>query len=302
MRKMNYQIYQKGLSMKAIFCIDITKNKRNKDMIGEEFIVKEISEESRRDLTKNMGEISEIVEKSLIPGWLTILGIVCHLLGLISLFGIIKGISNVGIEKAFENAPFIFILCAILLIFSISLFIFARRKKEKTLKENNIDDHMEILEKEIEAIHEELGVPSDAKEIEILTFYYKDKKGTPKAVYHSETRFLPTPYKNICLKAFTTPGYFQIADNNCVYAFKLHELKSIKTIKKGVSIPEWYKEENFREGPYKKYKMYRDNQGGIHTRKYHILEIENNGEIYGIYFPCYELPIFEELTGISTES
>ena len=34
---------------------------------------------------------------------------------------------------------------------------------------------------------------------------------------------------------------------------------------------------------------------------YHILEIEKDGEIYGLYFPCYELSAIEELTGLSAE-
>ena len=28
------------------------------------------------------------------------------------------------------------------------------------------------------------------------------------------------------------------------------------------------------------------------------LELEHEGETWGIYFPCYELPVFEELTGL----
>ena len=34
---------------------------------------------------------------------------------------------------------------------------------------------------------------------------------------------------------------------------------------------------------------------------YYILEVVHNTETYGIYIPCYELPVFEELTGLRAE-
>ena len=36
-------------------------------------------------------------------------------------------------------------------------------------------------------------------------------------------------------------------------------------------------------------------------KAYHILELEHGGENYGIYFPCWELPVFERLTGLNAE-
>ena len=55
-------------------------------------------------------------------------------------------------------------------------------------------------------------------------------------------------------------------------------------------------------GEFKQYKLGVTYIGTIIVKPYHILEIERNGTLYGIYFPCYELATFEALTGLKAES
>ena len=52
---------------------------------------------------------------------------------------------------------------------------------------------------------------------------------------------------------------------------------------------------------YKPYHMSIDNFGCLNCNSYYILEVVHNTETYGIYIPCYELPVFEELTGLRAE-
>ena len=44
------------------------------------------------------------------------------------------------------------------------------------------------------------------------------------------------------------------------------------------------------------------NQYGYSVKPYYILELERDGEEYGIYFPSYELPTFESLTLLHAEN
>ena len=46
---------------------------------------------------------------------------------------------------------------------------------------------------------------------------------------------------------------------------------------------------------YIQYKLKTNNYGIISIDVYYILEFEHNGEIYGIYFPNYELFTFKKL-------
>ena len=92
-----------------------------------------------------------------------------------------------------------------------------------------------------------------------------------------------------------------MANVESVYAFKRSELKTIKTVNKRISIPTWNKEEEPTAGAFKQYKLAVNNIGNIFFKPYHILEVEHNGETFGIYFPPYELATFEKLTGLKAE-
>ena len=85
------------------------------------------------------------------------------------------------------------------------------------------------------------------------------------------------------------------------YAFDFNSLKAIKTVKKSIYIDEWTKETAYNKGIYKKYKLKTTDEENVICKYYHILEFENNGELWGIYFPYYELPIMEEITGLIAE-
>ena len=78
-------------------------------------------------------------------------------------------------------------------------------------------------------------------------------------------------------------------------------LCAIRTIWKSIAVPTWNKETELGKGCYKEYKLTVDKYQCVHMKKYYILEFEQNGETWGIYFPQYELPVVETLTGIKAE-
>ena len=53
--------------------------------------------------------------------------------------------------------------------------------------------------------------------------------------------------------------------------------------------------ENF--GKLTDFKMSTDDNGALHAKPYYVMTVNHLGEKFGIYFPCYSLPLFEELTG-----
>ena len=89
-----------------------------------------------------------------------------------------------------------------------------------------------------------------------------------------------------------------------VYSLDLDELRQIAKVNKRIVVIGWNKEESPKKGEYKEYKI-SVNDGAANTvsyKPYYILEGVHNGEAYGIYFPCYELPTFERLTGLRAKA
>lgn len=76
---------------------------------------------------------------------------------------------------------------------------------------------------------------------------------------------------------------------------------SIITVKKRAVMMSWNKDEAYNKGVYKQYKLVEDNLGRVSGKNYHILELNSGGERWGIYFPRYELPVFEEITGLKAD-
>lgn len=78
-------------------------------------------------------------------------------------------------------------------------------------------------------------------------------------------------------------------------------LRAIRTVKKRIIFTGWNKDDRPESKRYKPYKMGTNQYGCVICRWYHILELELDGEIYGVYFPPYERPAFEAATGLKAE-
>lgn len=150
----------------------------------------------------------------------------------------------------------------------------------------------DAIEKEILA---ELSVPDNAREVDVLSFCYKEENETIKMAQKG------VPLTNMSFHIFTDSENLYLADLDGKYAFPLSSIQVIQTIRKPVTVMDWNKDEPFNKGIYKQYKLTSDNIGSIHCKSYHIMELSYRGETYGIYIPSYELPIFEELTGLKAQ-
>lgn len=284
--------------MKPIFGIDVTTNRKNKIWNGSEFIISEISEEKIENYNDISNDFLETLEKAKLPIWLSILKTICGLGSFIIWGGILNGSLEIGIENAYQNAPWIFWLGGVLVLGYILLSTKAKKLRKMVFEKECIADKNSDLDKIVKEMLDDLGVPEEAREVDVLGFGYKIKN---EKIVACELEFSLSKYRNYHYKLFLKDDKLCLADIECVYGFNLSEIKGIKTINKKINIYPWNKEEGPREGIYKKYKMTVNNYGYVFVKPYYILEIEHNGEEYGLYFPCYELEYFEKLTGMKAE-
>ena len=94
---------------------------------------------------------------------------------------------------------------------------------------------------------------------------------------------------------------FYFANIEGKYEFYRDDIKGIRTVGKRYSMNDWNKEYPYDDERYKKYKLTLDRYGVIYGKNYHIPEVESNGQLWGIYFPSYELPLFEALSGMKAD-
>ncbi len=284
--------------MKPFFCIDVTEDKKNTTYNGAEFITQSSSEKSKEELEEKQADAIELIGKSQYPLPVRIFKFICGIAAAILGISLCRGMIEVGIRKAYENAGVLFWIFGVCLVVWVILALLSRMKSKEVLETSKARNVAEDLDRQIEDMYAGLNIPESAEEVDVLMFRYVIKKGKISA---KGTALSFTPYINIGVKAFISDNCLCLADINDVYSIPLSELKKITTVNKKISVSDWNKEEPFNKGKYKEYKMTANQYGCIFFKPYYILKLEHNGETWGIYFPTYELPAFEKLTGLKAE-
>ena len=173
-----------------------------------------------------------------------------------------------------------------------------RRKSKQVLETEESERVFARTENSMSAIFDELDVPPDAQEVDVLTFFYKEKGGECKVC--EKTMQMNTHFNPI-FRLFFDDENLYLANLDGKYTFPRVSLRGIRRVNKRIRLESWNKEEPCNQGRYKAYKLSEGDNGLIYCKPYYILELDRAGERWGIYFPCYELPAFERATGLTAE-
>lgn len=275
--------------MKPFLGIDLTENKKNELINGQEYLVQKTSAALSSTLESSSEKAEETVDSSKLPLPLRVIQYVCGIAALLLAGGIMK--ADVPLKEGYNNAPWFFWTAGICAVIWLILWLCGKKKAKAVLETDESAQTFSHLEGTENAIYQELSVPDDAKNVDVLMFYYKVKDGEINVQTKAMQVF---QYFNPEFRLFSDKENLYLANLEGKYAFPLSTVVKIHTIKKHIRILGWNKEEKFNKGIYKQYKLKTDNYGCLHCKQYHILEINHQGNAYGIYFPCYELPSFEE--------
>jgi len=288
--------------MKPFLGIDLTTNKKNEQMNGEEFVIAKPALSLTQLLESSSENVGETIEKSKLPLPIRIGHWICGAVGALVAIVILKALGRadgVSLSEAYTNASWLFWLGGACLVAWLLLKLISVRKEKNVLGMEESSQVFNNFDKTCEAILSDLKVPQDSKEIDILSFFYKVKGDNIKVC---EKGLQTAPYINPIFHIFTDSENLYLANLEAKYAIPLSKIKAIKSVKKTIRIIEWNKDEAFNKGIYKQYKLSEDNYGCIICRSYHILELEHNNDLWGIYIPCYELPVMEEITGLKADA
>lgn len=284
--------------MKPFHGIDLTTDKHNDKPGGDVFLAAAPSAAMKSAFENSTRKAEDTMKQSKLPLPLRIVQGICGFTGAMVVIGILRGLGSVTITQAYENAAVLFwIGGGCLLVWGI-LKLLSTRKANTVLSTEESTHTLSTLDSVCDAIYKELSVPDNAREVDLLTFYYKMKGDEIKVC---EKGMQIAQYLNPIYKVFADSENLYIANLDGKYAIPRASIRGIRTVKKHIRMAGWNKEEQFNKGFFKQFKLTNDNYGCIHSKYYHILEIEHGGESWGIWFPCYELPVFEILTGLKAQ-
>lgn len=286
--------------MKPFWGIDLTENSNNEDFNGEELLVDKPSDALKQIHTASVTQATATVQKANLPLAVRIIGWVCAAAAVILLGSIARLLKNDGTAFAdiYQNSPWLFWGAGVSLIAWLVIRILEKQKAKTTLQSDDSVQTLSHLETSTQSVYAQMNVPADAFDVDILCFYYKSTEDGIK-VWEKPMQLFS--HFNCSLKIFKDEEYLYIGSMEGKYGIPLSSLGRIRTIQKKVRFSDWYKDVPFNSGIYKPYKMTKDQFGCIHCKPHYVLEFEHEGQLWGIYFPCYELPLFEELTGLKAE-
>lgn len=286
--------------MKPFWGIDLTENGNNEDFNGEELLVDNPSDTLKQMHEASVVQATATVQKAKLPLAVRIIEWVCCGAAVVLLGSILRLLKSEGMafDVVYRNTPWLFWVAGICLIAWLVLRIMEKQKAKTSLQSDESIQKLSHLEASTQSVYAQMNIPADAFDVDILCFYYKTDENGIK-VWEKPMQLFS--HFNCALKIFKDEEYLYIGSMEGKYGIALSSLNRIRTIAKKVRFSDWYKEVPFNAGIYKPYKMTKDQFGCIHSKPHYVLEFDHDGQLWGVYFPCYELPLFEELTGLKAE-
>ncbi len=282
--------------MKPVFGIDITNDKNNERIHAEDFIAANASEETSQQLNESGDRAESTIKSAKLPTAVTVLQFVFLIVGGFCILSFLNSISDVGFAAAYTASPLTFYVGVLGVAAFVAISIFATGRMKRVLDSEDAKNVVNEIESVTDKIYKELDVPQGAADVDVLFFNYVEHENGD--IVPKSAPLALTPYINFELKIFKRSGKLCFADLTSRYDFELEKFRGITRVDKKISIPQWNKSEPHNSENFKKFRMVKNNMDCIFFKPYYILEFVKNDELYGIYFPCYELEVFERLTGL----
>ena len=281
--------------MKPFYGIDRTENKKNTFREGDCFIAASTSRAVSSAMERAAEGAAVQLRRSKLPFPLGGIRTVCGWAAALLLFSIIRALRSVTLLEGYENAPFLFWLTGICGAVWLVLTVIGAVIRKNVQATEDFTVAVKRMEDQVDAAFRELGVPQNAKDVDVIAISHRWKNGKLKPVaYGLETSERTTEPFKVFLRedrlCFATPEHR--------YEFDRAELQVLRSVKKHIYSKGWNKEEDYDEGFYKPYKLTVDNYGRIHMRSYGLLELEHEGIRWAIWLPPYELNYISALTGL----
>lgn len=279
--------------MKPFYGIDNTNDTKNEKENGDEFLVQKPDANLYAEYDKAVNGVFANIKKALkLPS----------LLNVIQYFSLVVGgcifcalfecfISDENAELKMIDIKLIFVIILCVLIFVVLRFVIkALNKREDESEEQHLQSKK--AQGAYQRLLNDLGVPPDSLNIDVLSFNYKLEKDIIKI---DKCGMSVPMFYNMEFHIYRDKENFYLATDSGKYAFKFSSIKTIHKIEHKNALFIWNKDISCNKGEYKKYKMKEDEMGNIRCKVYYVLEIENNDESWGIYFPEYELETIKKL-------
>ena len=285
--------------MKPFLGIDITDNENSTKINGEEFLVVKADQDDEADESRKPEEKKEAktYESPLSPP-----------LRIVKTVGLIIGIAiivlyvvNNAIFKA-KALPNDILMYSLIVCFAVwgglasYEGLLEDKRTAEELKKQEKDEEDTVND---EPTDNELSIPEGAASVDLLAFNYVIEDSEPKAVIADGEA--SSEYFNYSMNLWADEDFLYLASLDEKYAIPRSAIQRIRAVNEKIAIPDWNKDTPPTKGEFKQFGITVDTLNRIIIPSYFVIDLFHQEESWGIYFPVYELPYFEKITGLHAE-
>ena len=276
--------------MKNVFSIQY-ENKQFEGGVshGEPFTLRTVSEATSKALEDAYEAEETVTEKHSLSPLLSLLQAIG---GWLFVIVATSGLTvDGGFKQAYINAPGLMWAGGLGGIIWLGLWLY-KKKLGKTAAESGEPGK---AKRQTEALERqsllELNIPLSAPKTDVLFFLFTEKNGKIKYI---------TPlsqFMNLETYLFIEGDKLCFGTTEAVTGIPLHEIHSLRLIKKKIQVSSWNKSEAYNSKTYKPYKITVNNMGILFMKHYLELSFRHNGEDLTVFFPPYEAETLSKLIG-----
>ena len=206
-------------------------------------------------------------------------------IGGLCLLSFLVDIWKLSFQQALEDKWFVLIAAVILEGLSLVIFLKQRKKSQEAMKTAEETMMMERAQRLDCASRQELGIPEDAADMDIIRIAYQIKKGREKILAN----------ENLSIYAYCQDGSICIADNTQAFKIPLLSIQKVVWVKKRLLLPEWNKKEPYNSKTYKPYHVRKNDAEQYIIRGYYSLRISEARGEFEVMVPEYDEKILFSL-------
>jgi len=261
---------------------------------GEEFRIGHISEELTARIENFRSQVNIIEQKASMPCLVMIIKFILNFVWICFLGGTLRSwAEGTAWNQMYKNAPVLFYVGIGAFVCWVFLFVFEFSKKNKAYKEadqEGINRQIKIIE---EQIRMEMGVPEDAKFVDILCQCYEIKKGKKKLLLQPSDAVVYL--RNMEMYVWRKDESLFFCDRMDLYRIPVECFGEVELIKKPpLQVSSWNKEEPINDKKFKEYKPYQTN-AGIFVKQHYVIHVNGAEEEFVIRIPNYDFATVQNL-------
>ncbi len=278
--------------MKPFYCSKVSGNKWKFN--GNELVVKKASKGAINRVDKLCDEENEYKRKMVyIPRFFYSVQFISLVVVFFGALSLVMGMQSDMVSLADFEWRVVILVTALNGIVLVGIYGYEKMRQNNYEKSDICAEYNARIDNMFDTIYLEMGVPVDAQDVDFFSFNYilKGAEVVPvKTGKHGQL------YDIWELKFYSDKKKLYMASDEAVYAIDIASIKGIKKIDKPISISV-DKRQKKRIAKFEKYNV-KGRFGSYKIESYCIMRFEHKGDLWGLYFPWYELSVIEELTGI----